>query len=1150
MSNKLLKRRDNEKGIFMYKISGIYFVSDQVRLVQYNGDFVLNSQHQQAIYRTGNVVMTINAQKLKESQERIEQLLKEKQAFNSNVVTEIYTQFKDSAIKIRNGQAADIKSSTKKLETCLKDEGSYKHVKTEFDRIKRDIDEVTDLAEHMTEERKRNTKLTQGRGGLESKPRATTVTLSQQHTRQIARSLKDVGPIINRPVIGKNEPANNKKEGILSKLKNSQSKDEAIANKARKDETISRDKKDVTPSKIKKEPILEIKGETVPSEDIATLNKMISRLFSQLEIDSGGVSKNPKPSLTKQSTQKQQQQQQSAISSALQVKRLKPEEKEINLKYVIDRLKQFEDELAKRNTPKSNPNESLRVLSLQNEVQKLEKQLSDQSKQLDRFRGLQAITNKAKGKHVERIEERHQTEKKDMEIKIQELEKDLKKNVQGTMREKQDLENKVSQDFTRIRQEIYRLHSIVEKEQTNDSTRSSKTKNVSKENVSNLETDEMLEKIKNIGNEIQALRESNYQLTKTVEEKSEWEESFKDLEKEVETFCFDISEGSTFPRSEFDSAEALKGLRTSKTHAGPSKWKLNKAKTLLLNFVRKSEETERVMWAKTNEVDDAQIRLKEITAKIEKIYDHIKSHEAMVLDDSLSVQKGSLASGVKDIRTENKIEESSENITGSQKIEYVEKSIHWYESLLKVQNKALKQNENDFDLMYEKISNHQTKVIKDKKVLHQNELFLKMKRIGLNSVTKAKDYLEETSKELTELCVQHGVPDNLITGTGDEDSIDKIRRKINLCRTELSKTIEELHVKESKYKKCLTDVENIAKEVHTIFLNTLEESSDKREEKEKKEVQPKLVIVELKTINEHYSKLQDNVKKLKRLRDDANQKNTENTRLQLELQSRYTSNLGKSDDEKIYLRNKIDDLQRKLETAEHNLSDALTEKFNLLTRISASAGTKLTDDNPMIANLSDPNRPTKLAEKYSELYDNEWTNAYETLRNQFYMEEKDAITSLLAVIKSLASRQSDEIFKVLLLLHVDGIAEPGFKEGMQKISKETKKQVKDIRRAVAPNTLATVLGLYLSSDTEKTLTEDQMQACEPYIGQCVQLCWLMCVQDPPVYISWNLESGAKFSSDLYRHYTKTGYTVDYLVWPALRLHRDGPLLCKGVAQGK
>lgn len=95
-----------------------------------------------------------------------------------------------------------------------------------------------------------------------------------------------------------------------------------------------------------------------------------------------------------------------------------------------------------------------------------------------------------------------------------------------------------------------------------------------------------------------------------------------------------------------------------------------------------------------------------------------------------------------------------------------------------------------------------------------------------------------------------------------------------------------------------------------------------------------------------------------------------------------------------------------------------------------------------------------------------------------------------------------------------------------------------------------IFQLYLSSETEKTLTDDQMQACEPYIGHCVQLCWLMCVQDPPVNISWNVESGAKFNSDLYRHYTKTGYTVDFLVWPTLRLHQDGPLLCKGVAQGK
>lgn len=94
---------------------------------------------------------------------------------------------------------------------------------------------------------------------------------------------------------------------------------------------------------------------------------MISRLFTQLEIDNGGpVTKNPRPPVTKQSPQKQQQQQ-AAMPSALQVKKLKPEEKEneMNLKSVIDRLRQLEDELTKRNSQqKSSPNETLKVLRL------------------------------------------------------------------------------------------------------------------------------------------------------------------------------------------------------------------------------------------------------------------------------------------------------------------------------------------------------------------------------------------------------------------------------------------------------------------------------------------------------------------------------------------------------------------------------------------------------------------------------------------------------------------------------------------------------------------------------------------------------------------------------------------------------------------
>ena len=43
-------------------------------------------------------------------------------------------------------------------------------------------------------------------------------------------------------------------------------------------------------------------------------------------------------------------------------------------------------------------------------------------------------------------------------------------------------------------------------------------------------------------------------------------------------------------------------------------------------------------------------------------------------------------------------------------------------------------------------------------------------------------------------------------------------------------------------------------------------------------------------------------------------------------------------------------------------------------------GDKLKTDNPNVTDLSDPNRPTKLGEMISELYDNEWTDAFEGLQ--------------------------------------------------------------------------------------------------------------------------------------------------------------------------
>lgn len=48
-------------------------------------------------------------------------------------------------------------------------------------------------------------------------------------------------------------------------------------------------------------------------------------------------------------------------------------------------------------------------------------------------------------------------------------------------------------------------------------------------------------------------------------------------------------------------------------------------------------------------------------------------------------------------------------------------------------------------------------------------------------------------------------------------------------------------------------------------------------------------------------------------------------------------------------------------------------------RISEITCARLKNNNPAIVDLSDGNRPSKLAERFSELYDNEWTDVVEVL---------------------------------------------------------------------------------------------------------------------------------------------------------------------------
>lgn len=84
--------------------------------------------------------------------------------------------------------------------------------------------------------------------------------------------------------------------------------------------------------------------------------------------------------------------------------------------------------------------------------------------------------------------------------------------------------------------------------------------------------------------------------------------------------------------------------------------------------------------------------------------------------------------------------------------------------------------------------------------------------------------------------------------------------------------------------------------------------------------------------------------------------------------------------------------------------------------------------------------------------------------------------------------------------------------------------------------------------SDKSWTKQQLDACGPYVNNCVTLCWLMNVQTPPVYMVRDVESGDPFDATKQRHYTRPGTVVDFVVWPTLQMTKNGAILGKGVVQ--
>lgn len=71
-----------------------------------------------------------------------------------------------------------------------------------------------------------------------------------------------------------------------------------------------------------------------------------------------------------------------------------------------------------------------------------------------------------------------------------------------------------------------------------------------------------------------------------------------------------------------------------------------------------------------------------------------------------------------------------------------------------------------------------------------------------------------------------------------------------------------------------------------------------------------------------------------------------------------------------------------------------------------------------------------------------------------------------------------------------------------------------------------------------------------FVERCTELCWSMAIKQPPMVLVYDQLEGRPHDRTLFSTYTKNGPVIDFVVWPALLLHNNGPILQKGSVQGK
>nr|XP_034303873.1 uncharacterized protein LOC105328042 isoform X5 [Crassostrea gigas] len=250
--------------------------------------------------------------------------------------------------------------------------------------------------------------------------------------------------------------------------------------------------------------------------------------------------------------------------------------------------------------------------------------------------------------------------------------------------------------------------------------------------------------------------------------------------------------------------------------------------------------------------------------------------------------------------------------------------------------------------------------------------------------------------------------------------------------------------------------------------------------------------------------------------------------------------------------------RKSYEELQNELVEKIKQIDELTSRLSKFASQQLTAGNPNIADLSDKHRPTKIGEFYSELYDNEWSEAFEVIKPLVYpnaTEDPDTeyFEEVLRILKNIlmaayefsAERTEKHLEDIkLTLLGTITDQEKDKAKGTEYDRFVTEHAMK-YRKEAAAYAIKVASKAFKRDGLQKFLKQkSEDPKLLAYVDKCVELTWYMRIQDPPMHLHC-LQEKETISKAEFAFHGRKGKTTLVCVWPALLLFEGGHLVTKG-----